>query len=466
MLGSISAIASLVLALLIARFQFVPLVGLVIWIALVAVAWRPRIGLYTAFGLVLMFETGTPDPLMAPGQYLFGTGFGAALGIQGTLLTPLEILLLLVFSSWLLHGIAVRRLEFRGGRLGWPMTLFTLALVGGLAWGIVSGGDAYIAFWEARALFYLLICFLVAANTIRTRGHLKTLIALFLIAVGIYAIEGAYRYLALIRTDMLAVPQELAYGHDTVVFLGTLILVVIAQRVFGAPGWQLALGPPVAAVTLLTMLAAQRRAGYIALLIAFIALALVLVFAHRKAFLLIAVPLLLVTAAYMPAFWNDSGLLGQPARAVRSLSEPDARDASSNEYRVIERYNVIVTLQSNPILGVGFGQPFQFAAPLPDLSWWPFWHYEPHHNILWVWLKTGAIGFALFWLLMTTGLARAAHLAKTVRIPETRVFAVLSLVSIIATLVFCYVDLGLVDGRITVFLGTILGTLSVLDRIS
>ena len=42
----------------------------------------------------------------------------------------------------------------------------------------------------------------------------------------------------------------------------------------------------------------------------------------------------------------------------------------------------------------------------------------------------------------------------------------LALSAIICTLVFCYVDLGLVSGRVTVFLGTMMGTLAVLNQIT
>ena len=116
-------------------------------------------------------------------------------------------------------------------------------------------------------------------------------------------------------------------------------------------------------------------------------------------------------------------------------------------------------------MGVGFGREFQFVVPLPDLSFWQFWHYEPHHNILWVWLKTGAIGFTVFWTLIGCALALAAHHSRRLHSPELRSFAVLSIVAVIAAMVFCYVDLGLTSGRVTVFLGTVLGVLSVLPLI-
>jgi hypothetical protein len=170
-------------------------------------------------------------------------------------------------------------------------------------------------------------------------------------------------------------------------------------------------------------------------------------------------------AIYMPIFWNNTSMLGQPARAVRSLSSPDPRDAGSNLYRDLELINVRTTIKANGLLGVGFGNQFYFVVNMPDLSWWPFWHYEPHHNILWIWLKMGAIGFIVFFTLMGSGLARASYVVRTLLQPERRVFAMLTLSAIVTTLVFCYVDLGLVSGRVTVFLGTALGTLAVLDQI-
>jgi hypothetical protein len=174
------------------------------------------------------------------------------------------------------------------------------------------------------------------------------------------------------------------------------------------------------------------------------------------------VPAVIAFAIYLPVFWNNTTMLGQPARAVRSLSQPDPRDAASNLYRDLELINVRSTIHSNPIVGVGFGRPFDFVVQLPDLSWWQFWHYEPHHNILWVWLKLGTAGFIIFWMLMATATARSAFAVRTLRSSEQRIFALVALCAIVMTVSFCYVDLGLVSGRVTVYLGTALGTLSIL----
>jgi hypothetical protein len=459
-LFGLALIGSVLLAALALLFNVISVVGLLIWIAVIAIAWRPFVGLCVAYGLVMILEDGGPDLMMLPGYYLHW-GLGATLGI-GVALSPMELLLILTFASWLMQGVARRKLSFRGGALGWPMLLFLLALIAGVVRGLAAGADMNIALWESRFLFYAVMCFTVAANTVRTRRQTTLLVMLTVIGTGLFAVEGAYRKLALIDTGKLGVMPDFAYSHMDVVFLGSVPLIVLAQFVFGARAWQRWLGLLIAPICLFTLLATERRAGYIAVIITFLAYGLIFLVAHRKAFFFFFVPAVIAFAIYLPVFWNNTTMLGQPARAVRSLSQPDPRDAASNLYRDLELINVRSTIHSNPIVGVGFGRPFDFVVQLPDLSWWQFWHYEPHHNILWVWLKLGTAGFIIFWMLMATATARSAFAVRTLRSSEQRIFALVALCAIVMTVSFCYVDLGLVSGRVTVYLGTALGTLSIL----
>jgi len=438
----------------------IPTAGLL----LAAVIWRPRFGLYMLFMLVLLFEQASPDPLMLPGKYL-NYGLQSSLGVSGFIASPLELLLILVFAVWLVQSLIRHKFAYRGGDLGWPISLFFVAVVVGIVRGVVGDGSAYIAFWEARSLLYLGICYLLAANLIRSRRDVAMLIAIFLIGNGLYAIEGAYRDLLLVRTGVLDVPQEYVYSHEVVIFLGIVLLQALIQVIVKTSLWLRVMGLALAPIAFYTLLASHRRAGYIALAIAFAIMALPWVVRHRKAMLFVFIPMVIATAVYLPLFWNNTGVLGQPARAVRSLSSPDERDASSNDYRDLEKINVQATIESDPLLGVGFGRPFIFAVPLPDLSFWEFWHYEPHHNILWVWLKTGAPGFIVFWIMMMGALAIAGSRVLTLKDTTLITFAYLALASIVVTLVFCYVDLGLTNGRVTIFLGTVLGVLAVLRQI-
>jgi hypothetical protein len=432
--------------------------------ALAAIAWRPKAGLYLVLLLVLLFEMASPDPLMEPGRYIH-FGLQSSLGISGFIFSPVELLMIFTAAIWLIHGLVTRRLDYRGGDLGWPMALFFLSLVGGLLRGAAGAGDMYIAFWEVRSLLYFGGCYLLTANLIRTKRDVGALLTIMLIGNGLYAAEGAFRYVALIRTEALGVADEFNYSHEVVIFLSVLILQALVQFVVGGSVWRRACGLLLAPLAMFTLLGTQRRAGYIALAIAFVPMALPWVVRHRKAVFLLLLPGLIGAAIYLPIFWNNTGFLGQPARAVKSLIAPDARDASSNEYRDLEKINVKATIRSDPLLGVGFGRPFLFVVPLPDLSWWPFWHYQPHHNFLWVWLKVGAPGFMLFCLMMFSALALAGARVLTLADRTLTAFACVAIAAIVTSLVFCYVDLALTNGRVTIFLGSIIGVLSVLRQI-
>ncbi len=458
-------VASLLAAGAILLMPVVPPLTLLTWGLLALIAWQPRIGLCVAFGMVVLFEDGRLDQLMLPGAYFYG-GLGNWVGLGGILPSPLEVLLLLTTGSWLAAGIARRRLDFRGGRLHRPMLLFLAALLFGVLRGIVAGAALNYVLWECRFLFYAVICYFLAANTVRRWAHVRHLITILLIAATLFAVEGAYRKIALIDPGRLGVIPEFAYSHETVIFLGTLLLVVVAQQTFGAPRWQRFFGLGAALIGGYTLLATERRAGFIALLVAFLALAMVLSVTKRKAFIWFAVPALVAFAIYLPLFWNNTGTFGQPARAVRSLYQPDPRDAASNLDRELEKINIQATIHANPLLGVGFGREFLFVVGMPDMSWWPLWHYEPHNNVFWIWLKTGLAGFICFLTLMGCAIARAAHTIKSARLPEARVFGVLTLSALTSALVFSYVDLSLTGPRIPVLIGTVMGTLAVLDDLS
>ncbi|MDQ6671988.1 MAG: O-antigen ligase family protein [Chloroflexota bacterium] len=456
--------ASLALVRLVLWFDLGVVALLAAGIAVAAVLVQPRYGLYSIFAIVLLFEPDSVDPLMTPGVYL-NKSLQSTLGATGGILIPLEMLLVLIVGAWLARGLVQNRLDFRGGVLGRPMLLFGVALVFAVIRGLVGGAIFNFAFWESRFLFYMVLCYVLAANTLRTRAHIKTMLNLVFVCVSVFGIEGAWRKFALIDAGQLGQVQEFWYSHEDVVIWGLLIMLVFAQQAFGAPRWQRLLGPLMLAITGFTMLLSERRSGYIAVMVAFVAFSLILFFRKRRAFCLISLPILLATAIYLPVFWNNTGTAGQPARAVRSLSQPDPRDAASNVWRDLEAINVRATIASDPLLGIGFGRPFLQVVAVPDISNFVFWNYEAHHDVLWLWMKTGGIGFILFFILMGRGLARSVALTRELDDPQAKVFATLAVCAIIMSLTFCYVDLGLTSSRVPILLGTMLGSVSVLGRL-
>jgi O-antigen ligase len=423
-----------------------------------------------AFFGAILFEVDTADRLMDLGTYLH-RGIGSWTGLP-VAVTPMELLLLLALAVATVSQLAKPRWisstrEELTARLrgGWPVLLFAVATVAGFIRGAVSGGDMYIGLWELRFLLYIPACYLIVRSSVRTPEHVAALLRTGLIATVFLAAEGAYRRIGLIDQGKLGVIPEFAYAHESVMFLASFTLLLLAAYVFGAFKRARTVGLLLAPLFLYTLLATERRAGIIVLLVGIIVTALVTVFVRRKAFILAALPVLVITAAYLVVFWNAPGIAGQAARAIKSISEPDQRDAASNLYRLLETFNIRATIHSDPLFGVGFGRPFLMVVGLPDLSWWPFWHFETHNNILWVWLKTGVLGYVLFWVMVGGAISRAAYAAKRLEDATLRCAALFCLIAVVGTVVFAWVDLGLVSGRVTIMLGIALGILAVVERI-
>jgi hypothetical protein len=464
LLTVLAVAASLLCAAMVVQLELVSIAVVIVAVGLACMVWRPQVGLYSAFVLVALFEDGNADPMMQPGIFLHN-GLGNALGLPGVIPSPLELLLILTVVIWLAQGVARRERRFQGGQLARPMLLFVFAWVAGVVRGMVGGADIRYVLWEARFLLYMPVCYMLASNMIRTTRDVKAMTTVGLLGMAAFAVEGAYRRVALIDTGQFGTIMEWYYAHESIVFLVSLLLLVLSQQVFGGPRWQKVFGIAMFVVGGYTLLATERRSGYIAFIVAFLAFTVVFLVVHRKAFALISVPVLLVGAIYLPVFWNNTSLLGQPARAVRSMYQPDPRDAASNAARDAEKINIRATIAANPLMGVGFGREYLFVVPTVDLSWWPLARYETHANILWIWMKMGVIGFIALWVLMGAAVARAAYLTRNLHDSNLRAFALMSLGCIITVLTFCYVDLGFTAGRIPVFLGTILGTLAVLDQV-
>ena len=92
-LGAVAIGASILLGQAVVRVGPVAILIPIALIVLAAVIWRPKVGLFVMLALVLMFEVGSPDPLMLPGRY-FHYGLQSSLGVSGFIASPLELLML------------------------------------------------------------------------------------------------------------------------------------------------------------------------------------------------------------------------------------------------------------------------------------------------------------------------------------------------------------------------------------
>lgn len=435
-------------------------VGLALYLfGAAAILVRPRCGLY-----LIVFCALAGDAVLLP-WYPFVKGFSSPESLffidDRLIVSPLELYVVLTAVSWSARGIRQGTRSYRMGPLFWPALAFAATLLVGLAYGIGTGGDLRIALWEARAVFYLVPLLLLTSNLVETPAQVTGLLWVALAAVCIKGIVGSLYYLLVLRGDLNGV--EGIAEHGAAVHLNALLITSVGVLLYETSRLKTILLPLMVPFVLLGYIAMQRRAAFVTVAIAFVLMLVVLFKQRRRLFWKVAPAFLLLGGGYVAAAWNSQNTLAIPAHAIKSAivaRQASDRDQSSNDYRLLENQNIGATIRRHPLMGVGFGQKYLMAVPLPDLSrFFEWWEYITHNSILWIWMKAGLVGFlamlVLFGLAIVSGVRAVARLS-----PDE-----LGLVTLAATLylvmhfIYACVDMSW-DAASIVFVGTLMGVVN------
>ena len=454
--GYVLVVGSGVLIAALARRRLTePFLGLSLAvIMLILLGWliRPRATLYAT-----LFLTAISD-LVTVWWFPFAKNLSSRESISfvadALTISPLEITLYLGLVVSCLRRYANTGTIIPRTPLTWPLVTFTAFVAYGYARGLDAGGDLRIAVIEGRALFYVLLVFVIVVNECSDRIHLRW--AMWAVIAGV-VVQSLLSIDYLNRLD----PRERdslqglnehgsALGHNlvTVMMIGLLLLHVRRPLI----KWALvaALVP-----TVYVFFVSQRRSGVAALVVAGAIMAITLLWRRPRAFWLIVPFLALLVTGYVAAFWNSTSSLAFPAQAIKSIIAPEsasAEDRSSDLYRLIEAYDVNYTIRTSPLLGLGFGRQFYRPVFLPDISVFGLNAYVPHNNVLWIWIKTGFGGFAaMFYVFAKAIMMGAARVRRAVLDVDLVVTLTATLFAVMFA-VYSYVDVSW-DARNTVFLG-------------
>ncbi len=417
---------------------------------------------------ILTEATTTPkDPWSGSFSWYFHADLKSWLPQTGIPLNPFEISIIIIFLVWAMRGRRDRRFHFERGLLFWPVMVFAGTLLISLLWGATQSGNNFtVALWEVRSLTLALVAYFLVGILFTHRRDLDTLTWIILIATLLMGIECIIRYEFFLPGHSVG---DLDYDHEDATLLAGAIVLSIAMLLLGSTKrqkWFVIASLP---IDLLALMVTYRRAGEAALAIGLVFLVIILLRVNRPLFMKIVPVTALILALYVGAEWNCThGALCQPARAISSQFNPDPRDAASDNYRLTERFDLVQNIKANPITGLGFGQPFVFYISLPDLSFWPFWHYTPHDEILWVWVKMGALGFLAFWWLIASALYRSGRLTQALSAAgdnKARALLAAAACLIVMQMSVSYVDLGLTSDRVMLVLGVMFGIIGHLPGI-
>ncbi|MBI4320711.1 MAG: O-antigen ligase family protein [Chloroflexi bacterium] len=483
---------SVLYAALLIRLQGDPgaLVAAAIPFVAVFLLMKPLYALYAAIGVALLVD----DELTPWLEWHRGVGELSGHTLDWLVLSPLELLILAAVLGHLVKAMRAKEAPFRPGAFLWPMLPFLAFVIAGFVVGRLQGGDARMAIFELRAILYMPAIYLVFCNTVKTKRQLHMVMWITLLAIGLDALLTLWTYFVNFGGDLKG--RSAITDHQVAIFFAALVVFGFVHWLYrGRPGaeekrgtsprttssesggqapalrdggfrearWQGLVMLTILPLITTALIAANRRAAYVALAIGIVVVLAVAFRDHKRVVVKIALAVAILSMVYAGAFWNSKSFLAKPLQGFKSVNaEEGTRDFSSNFYRVQEKWNISITLRHNPLLGVGFGKPFEMAIPLPWFNS-PLREYVTHNSVVWIWLKTGVAGFLAFLTFIGLAVARAARIYRQVEDWQLKPMLATGLAFIIMYEVYSYVDQGW-DFKGMVFIGTILGCFAVVER--
>ena len=432
-------------------------------VGFITMTWhRPALGVASVLGVTLLveqfdFALFRPITRVVP---LFENA-SRITGVRGFEASPLEMLLLVLTAVVFVRAV-VGRGPVRENPLLMPVLVFLVALGASLVFGLVMGGSFSVALWELRGLAYFCLLVFVVPQTLAARRDVHMIMWVAIVMITVKAVQGIWNFAVILKGDV-SVARSVT-GHEDALFIAWMLVLLVGLLLYRTGRRQRIALLAAAPLMAFTFVATDRRAAYVALGLGLIVLAALVATEPSKRRLLLkaGVPALVILVLVIGAGWNSTGPLGAPAGVVKSIIGPtNEEDAASSYYRRAEEANLVNAIEANPVLGLGFGRPFQAAGQggIVDVGF-SLENYIAHNEIIWIWAKMGTVGFGLFWVMIGAVIAFGGMVFRTARHRYWKVLAAVIAAAVAMQVVVSYVDLQLTYARNMVFLGVLVGILA------
>ncbi len=438
-------------------------------IIIIITFYRLEWGFFLFIGLVLLFDQFAPrgyDRSIIGVEYFQNLKYFKFFSkMDFAVVNLLELHLFFIFIFWLLRIILKKDEKLQHVPLWFGALIFFSWLIFSAIYGLSRGGDFLPALWELRALFYLGILYFFVPQIIKTRTQLEQLIWVIIASLSFKVLQGIIRFFRLgFNFDGRT---QLTSSEDPLFFISLFVLLAGFFLFNSKHKQRIILGWLILPMSIVFILA-QRRATYAALAVVFVVFFILISTNYRQKLLKFMSPLFFIMILYLIIFWNSQSGLALPAQLVRSSFASDRENAGeryySNLYREIENYNLAQTVKKSPVLGIGFGKKYEQPIQLSAIHF-PLRDYIPHNEIYWIIVKSGAIGFFLFFAFFNSFIFKAGSLFERLKDPYLKTICSVAILAIIGQIVVSFYDLQLTYSRNMVYLGTLMGLLPTLENL-
>ena len=241
---------------------------------------------------------------------------------QGSGINLFEVLLGLILITCVMKGALRGSLQLPHSGLSRSIVAFLLVVLVGFGVGLSHGGAFRWAVWEVRPWVYLGAMFWISASLLNTRRALRAVLWTFVLGSGFKALQGLKIW---IPARHLTPHPEAILAHEEAFFFGLFIFLTLGLWIFEQRGALRNTATALLPVVLLANLANSRRNAWAILAFGLAAMIVIAykTLPHRRPLLRrLGVVLVIGSALYFPAFWNNDSTVGQPAAPSTRPSSP------------------------------------------------------------------------------------------------------------------------------------------------
>jgi hypothetical protein len=428
----------------------------------VIVIWAPRIAVVGLLAGALLIEQ-TPvvgvNGLVTDHIPLFS---GVSQSAHGNAVDILIVMLLVVLMIRGADGTTRLPRTTLGRTIAW----LCAAVVFGLLVGMLHHGNTRVALMEIRPFLYLASAYVLTHAFLGKRSLLNAALWVIVLAS---AVKGVQAILAFMSVRSENPRPESILGHEEALLFGVFVMLTASLWLLERPGALRTAATWLLPIVLVGDMVNSRRTAWLILAGGLIIVGIVgaVTLPGRRRFLVrTGVWLAAVLCVYLPVYWNQTGTLGQPARAVHSFISPNPRDASSDLYRAQENANLTLNIHQGGLVGKGFGVPIDYALPIANISKVdPEIAYVPHNGVLYIVMRMGLFGAIAFWCVIGVGLITACRLAGRAD-RDAALIGFVTAASIVGYTLQGYNDQGFFFYRIAICMGVLLGLTEVATRLA
>jgi len=329
-----------------------------------------------------------------------------------------------------------------------PLGTFIWLSLAAVAWmdlyGLSRGGSFRFMLWQSQRWIYIPIVYALMRQALRGAVDAPT-VGKIVLGVGVFR-AGEVVLVRWMFPSIELVPHATTHADSVLFSVCVCILLAMLLEMPGRRTLKLCLF--LLPVFVWAMRANNRRLVWAEVPIAAMVIWLMTPWRRPKRWVVRG----LVTAAlpltiYLSLGWNSGAAIFAPVWKIRSMA--DSKVDGSTLWRELENYDLIGTYGARPVLGSGFGHPFEEYIKLPGVAHdagaptgYELEPYIPHNSVLGIWAFGGLVGFALLWAMFPVGLFFTARAYRWARTPLERVTALGAASVQVSYLLQGYGDLG------------------------